>query len=92
MRHGPKSENEILSLEIHKKHPIEKFMVIQELTKSETLTGTFDLGLTLLSSEFDMEGMKKNIPKTLDVFQGNNPRKKISWRGRPVPGERFGGV
>jgi len=85
MRSGSKGENEtfMMPLEVQKKHSIEKFMVIQILTHSRMMIGVFDpeWGLTLPSSVFGFEDMKKNIPKTLDVFRGNNKRKAIHWRG-----------
>ena len=89
MRYGSKGENEtfMMPLEIQKKHSIEKFMVIQVLTPTRLLIGVFDpeWGLTLPSSVFGLEEMKKNIPKTLDVFRGDNPRKEILWEWRPEP-------
>ena len=95
MRYGSKGENEslMMPLDVQKKHGIEKFMVIQVLSQREMLIGIFDpeWGLTLPSTVFGMDGMRKNIPKTLDVFRGDNPRKEIYWRDRnsPVPGGRF---
>ncbi len=84
MRSGVKGENEtfMMPLEVQKKHSIEKFMVIQVLTHSRMMIGIFDpeWGLTLPSSVFGFEDMKKNIPKTLDVFRGNNQRKAIHWK------------
>jgi hypothetical protein len=84
MRSGSKGENEtfMMPLEVQKKHSIEKFMVIQILTHSRMMIGIFDpeWGLTLPSSVFGFEDMKKNIPKTLDVFRGNNKRKAIHWK------------
>lgn len=89
MRYGSKGENEtfMMPLEIQKKHSIEKFMVIQVMTPSRMLIGVFDpeWGLTLPSSVFDLEGMKTNIPKTLDVFRGGNSRKEIFWEGSLIP-------
>jgi hypothetical protein len=90
MRYGSKGENEtfMMPLEIQKKHSMDKFMVIQVMTPSRMLIGVFDpeWGLTLPSSVFDLEGMKTNIPKTLDVFRGGNSRKEIYWEGSLVPG------
>jgi len=90
MRSGSKGENETFMMPqaIQKKHSIEKFMVIQILTHSRMMIGVFDpeWGLTLPSSVFGFEDMKKNIPKTLDVFRGNNKRKEIYWNGKSHPG------
>ena len=89
MRSGSKGENEtfMMPLEVQKKYSIEKFMVIQVLTQFRMMIGVFDpeWGLTLPSSVFGFEDMKKNIPKTLDVFRGNNKRKKIHGKGKSHP-------
>ena len=85
MRSGSKGENEtyMMPLGVQKKYSIEKFMVIQVLTQSRMMIGIFDpeWGLTLPSSIFGFDEMKKNIPKTLDVFRGNNKRREIHWKG-----------
>jgi len=87
MRSGSKGENEtyMMPLEVQKNHSIEKFMVIQVLAQSRMMIGVFDpeWGLTLPSSIFGFDEMKNNIPKTLDVFRGNNKRKEIHWKGKP---------
>lgn len=86
MRSGSKGENEtyMMPLEVQKNHSIEKFMVIQVLAQSRMMIGIFDpeWGLTLPSSIFGFDEMKKNIPKTLDVFRGSNKRKEIHWKGK----------
>jgi len=86
MRSGSKGENEtfMMPLEVQKKYSIKKFLVIQVLTQSRMMIGIFDpeWGLTLPSSVFGFEDMKKNIPKTLDVFRGNDKRKQIYWKKR----------
>jgi len=91
MRYGSKGENEtfMMPLEVQKKYSIEKFMVIQIVTPSRMLIGVFDpeWGLTLPSAVFDMEGMKTNIPKTLDVFRGGVSRKEIFWDGDRIIAE-----
>lgn len=92
MRSGSKGENEtyMMPLEVQKKYSIEKFMVIQVLSPSTMMIGVFDpeWGLTLPSSVFGLEEMKKNIPKTLDVFRGNNKRKAIHWKKSRLKIER----
>ena len=82
MRRGSKNENEslMMPLEIQKKHSIEKFIVIQVLGKDEMLAGIYDpeWGLTLPSSRHSLEALEQNIPKTLNVFRGNNPQRKTN--------------
>ncbi|VAX30091.1 hypothetical protein MNBD_NITROSPINAE05-233 [hydrothermal vent metagenome] len=95
MRSGSKGENEtfMMPLDVQKKHSIEKFMVIQVLAQFRMMIGIFDpeWGLTLPSSIFGFEEMKKNIPKTLDVFRGNNKRKAIHWqeKSKSTPGPKL---
>ena len=80
MRRGSKNENETLMmpLEVQKKHSIKKFIVIQILSNNEMLAGIYDpeWGLTLPSAPFGMDALKNNIPRTLNVFRGNNPQRK----------------
>jgi len=80
MRRGTKNENEslMMPLEVQKKHSIEKFIVIQVLTRHEMLAGIYDpqWGLTLPSSTFGLDALKTNIEKTLNVFRGDNPQRK----------------
>ncbi len=87
MRSGSKGENQtyMMPLEVQKNHSIEKFMVIQVLTPTSMMIGIFDpeWGLTLPSSIFGFDEMKQNIPKTLDIFRGNNKRKPTHWKGEP---------
>jgi hypothetical protein len=89
MRRGTKNENETLMmpLEVQKKHSIEKFIVIQILTKHEMLAGIYDpqWGLTLPSSTFGLEALKANIDKTLNVFRGDNPQRKTKLQYREGP-------
>ncbi|MBC8282777.1 MAG: hypothetical protein H8E32_03110 [Nitrospinae bacterium] len=83
MRHGSKNENAtyMMPLDVQKKHSIEKFIVIQVLGDKSMLVGVYDpeWGLTLPSTIFQMETIKKNIPKTLNVFRGSNDRQRQTW-------------
>ncbi len=89
MRRGSKNENETLMmpLEVQKKHSIEKFIVIQVLGKDEMLVGIYDpeWGLTLPSARHALEAIKENIPKTLNIFRGNNPMQKTRARYHKEP-------
>ena len=51
------------------------------------LVGIYDpqWGLTLPSSSFGLEAFKTNIDKTLNVFRGDNPRRKIKMRLKNNP-------
>ena len=80
MRHGTKNENAtyMMPMEIQRKHSIEKFIVIQILDSMSMLVGVYDpeWGLTLPSTIVEMGTIKQNIPKTLNVFRGPNPRRQ----------------
>jgi hypothetical protein len=80
MRHGSKEENAtyMMPLEVQKKHSIEKFIVIQILGGNGMLAGIYDpqWGLTLPSTIYQLEAVKKNIMKTLNVFRGNNRQRQ----------------
>jgi len=82
MRHGSKKENAtyMMPLEVQKKHSIEKFIVIQILGDNNSmLAGIYDpqWGLTLPSTIYQLEAVKKNILRTLNVFRGNNHQRQI---------------
>ena len=85
MRHGSKDENAtyMMPLAVQKKHSIEKFIVIQILGDNSMLAGIYDpqWGLTLPSTMYQLEAIKENILKTLNVFRGNN-RQRQTRRGR----------
>jgi hypothetical protein len=81
MRHGSKKENAtyMMPLEVQKKHSIEKFIVIQILDDNNSmLAGIYDpqWGLTLPSTIYQLEAVKKNLLKTLNVFRGNNHQRQ----------------
>jgi hypothetical protein len=80
MRHGSKEENAtyMMPLEVQKKHSIEKFIVIQILGDNGMMAGIYDpqWGLTLPSTIYQLEAIKKNIAKTLNVFRGNNRQRQ----------------
>ena len=80
MRYGSKNENStyMMPLDIQKKYSIEKFIVIQVISEKNMLVGVYDpeWGLTLPSTIFQMDTIKKNIPKTLNVFRGSNNRQR----------------
>lgn len=84
MRHGSKNENAtyMMPLDVQKKHSIEKFIVIQILSENGMLIGVYDpeWGLTLPSTIFQIEMVKKNIPKTLNVFRGRNRQRQTQFR------------
>lgn len=70
-----------------KKHAIEKFIILQVLSDNGVLVGIYDptWGLTLPFATHDLDTVKKNIPKTLDLFRNKivdeeKREKSILWR------------
>jgi len=80
MRYGSKNENStfMMPLNVQKKHLIKKFIIIQILNEKSMLIGVYDpeWGLTLPSTMFQMDTVKKNIPKTLNIFRGKNNQQR----------------
>lgn len=80
MRHGTKNENAtyMMPMEVQKRLSIEKFVVIQILDSMSMMVGVYDpeWGLTLPSAIVEMETIRQNIPKTLNVFRGPNRRRQ----------------
>ena len=73
--------------EVQKKHAIEKFIILQVLSNNGILVGIYDptWGLTLPFATHDLDTVKQNIPKTLDVFRNKTQDeekkgKSILWR------------
>ena len=80
MRHGSKNENAtyMMPMEVQRRHSIEKFIVIHLIDPMSMLGGVYDpeWGLTLPSAIVEMETIKQNIPRTLNVFRGPNRRRQ----------------
>ena len=59
-------------------HSIEKFIVIQVIDSMSMMAGVYhpEWGLTLPSAIVEMETIRQNIPKTLNVFRGPNHRRQ----------------
>ncbi len=84
MRYGTKKENMTLMMpfEAQQKFDMKRFIVLQILSDgSQLMVGIFDPkhGLTLPSKVFLLEDVKKNIPKTLDVFRKETGSQKINY-------------
>ena len=89
MRHGTKNENAtyMMPLEAQKRHSIEKFIVIQVIDSMSMLVGVYDpeWGLTVPSAIVEMETIKQNIPKTLNVFRGSNRQRQTHYIPQKMP-------
>ncbi|QPJ65490.1 MAG: hypothetical protein G3M78_08830 [Candidatus Nitrohelix vancouverensis] len=81
MRYGPREENEtfMMPLEVQQEHGIKMFIIIQVLENQNILIGVYhpDWELTLPSTIFNLDAVKERIFKTLNVFRGPNPMKKM---------------
>jgi len=89
MRHGTKNESAtyMMPFETQKRHSIEKFIVIQVMDSMSMLVAIYDpeWGLSLEGAIVDMETIKKNIPKTLNVFRGSNHQRQIHYTPQKMP-------
>ena len=73
MRFGPNNENQtyLMPESVQINHSINRFIVLQVLAHQNILVGVFDpeWGLTLPSPIHRLDGIKENIPKTLNLFR-----------------------
>ena len=73
MRFGPNNENQTYMMpeSVQRKYLMDRFIVLQIIAHQNILVGVFDpeWGLTLPSAIFRLNGIKKNIPKTLNMFR-----------------------
>ena len=73
MRFGPNNENQtyLMPESVQIKHSINQFIVLQVIAHQNILVGISDpeWGLTLPSAIFRLNGIKQNIPKTLNMFR-----------------------
>ena len=73
MRFGPNNENQtyLMPESVQIKHSMNQFIVLQVIANQNILVGISDpeWGLTLPSAIFRLNGIKQNIPKTLNMFR-----------------------
>jgi len=73
MRFGPNNENQtyLMPESVQTKHSMNRFIVLQVIAHQNILVGISDpeWGLTLPSTIFRLNGIKQNIPKTLNMFR-----------------------
>ena len=73
MRFGPNNENQtyLMPESVQTKHSMNRFIVLQVIAHQNILVGISDpeWGLTLPSAIFRLNGVKQNIPKTLNMFR-----------------------
>lgn len=73
MRFGHKNENQTFMMpkSVQEKHSMTRFIVLQVIANQNMVVGIYDpqFGLTLPGPIYDLDGIKKNIPKTLNQFR-----------------------
>ena len=73
MRFGLKNENQTFMMpkSVQEKYSMTRFIVIQVIANQNMVVGIYDpqFGLTLPGSIYDLDGIKNNIPKTLNLFR-----------------------
>ena len=88
MRYGPKRSNQTYMMPptVQKKFAMNRFIILQVLEDQNLLVAVFDPNweLTLPSAIFPLGEVKKNIPRTLNVFRGSNPQSEISFYPPPT--------
>ena len=91
MRFGPNNENQTYMMpeSVQIKHSMNQFIVLQVIAHQNILVGVFDpeWGLTLPSAIYRLDGIKKNIPKTLNLFR-KHLKKRENQRHIPENSER----
>lgn len=81
MRFGEKKENMtyMMPQEVQEKHGMKKFIILQILAAQKgIMVGIFEqqYGLTLPPTIYKLEEVKKNIPRTLDLFRDQDGQRK----------------
>lgn len=81
MRFGEKKENmtKMMPLDVQEKHGVKKFIILQILAaKKGIMVGIYEqqYGLTLPPTIYKLEDIKKNVPRTLDLFRDQDGQRK----------------
>jgi hypothetical protein len=73
MRFGLKNENQTFMMpkSVQEKYSMTRFIVLQVIANQNMVVGIYDpqFGLTLPGPIYQLEGIKKNIPRTLNLFR-----------------------
>ena len=73
MRFGFKNENQTFMMPktVQEKYSMTQFIVLQVIANQNMVVGIYDpqFGLTLPGPTYNLDGIKKNIPKTLKLFR-----------------------
>ena len=81
MRSGSKNLNATFMMPkaIQDKHQMQRFITLQVLRNGGIMVGVFDpeWGLTLPNKIFGLDDVKTKIPKTLQIFRKDSPKREI---------------
>ncbi|MCF8720340.1 hypothetical protein [Nitrospina gracilis] len=85
MRFGAVNQNGTFMMPepVQEKFGIKRFIILQILSdRIGIMVGIWEqeFGLTLPQKVFNLDEVKENIPKTLDIFREQEGTKPISWR------------
>jgi hypothetical protein len=73
MRFGLKNENHTFMMQksVQEKYSMTRFIVLQVIANQNMVVGIYDpqFGLTLPGPIYGLDGIKQNIPKTLNLFR-----------------------
>ena len=73
MRFGLKNENQTFMMpkSVQEKYSMTRFIILQVIANQNMVVGIYDpqFGLTLPGPIYNLDGIKKNIPKTLNQFR-----------------------
>ena len=90
-RFGPKNENQTLMMpeSVQNKHSMDRFIILQIIANDTMVAGIFDpeWGLTLPGPIFNLDGIKANISKTLNLFR-EHLKKRETRKHSPSNPER----
>jgi len=91
MRFGLKNENQTMMMpeSVQNKHSMHRFIILQVIANDNMVVGIFDpeWGLTLPGPIFNLDGIKENISKTLNLFR-EHLKKKEAKNHQPDKPER----
>jgi hypothetical protein len=91
MRFGLKNENQTMMMpeSVQNKHSMDRFITLQVIANDNMVVGIFDpeWGLTLPGPIFNLNGIKENISKTLNLFR-KHLKKRETKRHQPDKPER----
>lgn len=89
MRFGPTDRDNqtyMMPEAVQKKHNIEKFVILQVLADQGIQVGVYEpqWGLTLPFAIYNLDDVKDNLPKTLDIFRNKKNKESDEKQGTTI--------